>query len=659
MFMHVKNSGVVMKTMGLLLVILSGISAMSCSEKSGGQTAPPSSTPAVNRSVPADTVEPVEKTEATKSGLVPNYHALVIGISKYDGNKGQGWQPLNNARRDAEAVGDLLEKEYGFNVIRLFDENATRDGMMVQLDRLSKLGKDDALLVYYAGHGYYEESLDEGYWIPSDARLKKDNRLTKEDWIWNSTITKMISATPARHVLVIADACYSGSLFRGGELEAMGRKAQWYKRALAAPSRFLITSGDLEPVLDSGAQHSIFAQQVLNYLAHPEKDVFSASDLGKSIRDRVSTLTGQLVRMGPMKVPTDAGGEFVFLKPSADVQSLETASEPDPMVGSEATERGSQPEVPVAAVDSRQVLQDSVLLASQGATNSAQKLLESVAADSSVAQLAAIVKNHLSAEQQRDKQESLQKLIDRLSERKKAVEDRDNPWSDYAKPRIVACIGPVSHGKTDDDEARVLMYRLLLSQGLSANSSIISVEREALESVLAEMDIGTSDLADPRAQIEAGKLLPASMLILGDIVPTEQGDRLSLRLVDTATSRLLGTFSEINPAAGDMHEVCQKISAAIVDTAIKKKPLTAKVLEQKDDQLIAGVGSFQGVAEGATFEIVSKSAAAGAAYQPEKILGSAEVVSSDEMWSVLQPEWTGDPAGQPADSILLVREKIN
>jgi hypothetical protein len=94
MFMHVKNSGVVMKTMGLLLVMLTGISAMSCSEKSGGQTAPSSSTPAVNRSVPADAVAPVEKSETAKSGLVPNYHALVIGISKYDGSKGQGWQSV-------------------------------------------------------------------------------------------------------------------------------------------------------------------------------------------------------------------------------------------------------------------------------------------------------------------------------------------------------------------------------------------------------------------------------------------------------------------------------------------------------------------------------------------------------------------------------------
>ena len=81
---------------------------------------------------------------------------------------------------------------------------------------LRGLTDSDALLLYYAGHGEYDEDSGEGYWIPHDARQRSGSRKTKEDWVWNSALTKMVNASDARHVLVVADSCYGGSLFRGG-----------------------------------------------------------------------------------------------------------------------------------------------------------------------------------------------------------------------------------------------------------------------------------------------------------------------------------------------------------------------------------------------------------------------------------------------------------
>ncbi len=577
--------------------------------------------------------------------LRPRYHALVVGISDYQKRNGAGWDPLRNARRDAEAVGDLLEKEYGFSVTRLLDRDASRDAMMVALDRLSHLSPDDALLIYFAGHGYYEEALDEGYWIPADARMRADNRLTKEDWIWNSTITKLIASSPARHILVLADSCYSGSLFRGPDASPPDRRTHWYRRALKAPSRYLITSGNLEPVLDSGSGHSIFARQVLNYLAHPEKDIFSASDLGQSIRDRVSALTGQLVRMGTLRVASDAGGEFVFLRGAADVGTLAAADADDTPA----------PTAPAPArATAQELVKNAVLLARQGATNSAWSLLHSVESDPDASRLVELVKNHLSHQQRQDRQASLQKLIDRLANQKAVVEGRDNTWADYARPRILASIGPFTRGRTDDDEARALMYRLLLSESLASHTGVIAIEREALESVLAELDIGTSDLADPRAQTEAGKLLPAGILILGDIIPTKEGDRLSLRLVDTATSRLLGAVTETNPPDGDMQKLCARLAAALVETAIKRKPLTATVLELRPDGLIAGSGHFQGAQEGDAYEVLTKPASG--VYAADRVIGTATVVRAEEMWSEFSVSWSATNA--PAlETALIVRER--
>ncbi|MDA1043724.1 MAG: TIR domain-containing protein, partial [Verrucomicrobia bacterium] len=188
------------------------------------------------------------------SELVPRYHALVIGINAYTDYGTQGWDNLNTAANDAREVAKILNQQYGFDVTQLLDESATRANIMQQLDTIATSYPDQAILIYYAGHGFYKEEVDQGYWIPSDARrITPEGRDAKQDWIWNSTLQEMLNTTPSKHVLVIADSCFSGSLFRGSAEEALkAHDAQWYRRAIKKDSRYLITSGGLEPVLDGG-----------------------------------------------------------------------------------------------------------------------------------------------------------------------------------------------------------------------------------------------------------------------------------------------------------------------------------------------------------------------------------------------------------------------
>ena len=251
--------------------------------------------------------------QATNAQL--RYRAVVIGINRYGSPRGGlGWRDLATAAQDAEAVAETLERDYGFEVKTLIDRDATREAIMVALDELASLTVDDAALVYFAGHGTYDERLGEGYWIPYGARKEVDGRLTKEDWLWHTTVGAILGGSRARHILVMADSCYAGALFRGDARAVGNADLEWYRRVNAKPSRYLITSGDFEPVVDSGKRHSVFAQHVLGYLRNPERSIFSASDLGVAVRREVSARTGQMVRMGPVPVPAHAGGEFVFIR---------------------------------------------------------------------------------------------------------------------------------------------------------------------------------------------------------------------------------------------------------------------------------------------------------------------------------------------------------
>jgi formylglycine-generating enzyme required for sulfatase activity len=243
-----------------------------------------------------------------KDASVPAYHALVIGINNY-----KHWQQLRQARQDAEKLADLLKSSYGFaDVCTLYDRDATRQNILLQLRKLAKqLNANDALLIYYAGHGYYDKVLNEGFWVPSDAHERIDNEPATSDWLTNDELRKHLTVMKARHVLVISDSCFSGALFRGGQPDLAAKENTWYRRALSQPSRWAISSGDLETVPDQ----STFAQKFVQLLEYPRQSVFSASDVAGWLKKEVAELTGRQPLFGPLKDSSDSPtGEFVFLK---------------------------------------------------------------------------------------------------------------------------------------------------------------------------------------------------------------------------------------------------------------------------------------------------------------------------------------------------------
>ena len=57
------------------------------------------------------------------------------------------------------------------------------------------------MLIYYAGHGFLEPSIDRGYWIPIDVDLQDNS-----EWIEFPAITDLLQLIPVNQVLVVADS---------------------------------------------------------------------------------------------------------------------------------------------------------------------------------------------------------------------------------------------------------------------------------------------------------------------------------------------------------------------------------------------------------------------------------------------------------------------
>lgn len=230
------------------------------------------------------------------------YHALVIGNDAY-----RHLQPLRTARNDARAVADLLERAYAFEVTLLLD--ATREEILVALAGLRrKLAEDDNLLIYYAGHGWLDAEADEGYWLPVDAREDDNVR-----WIANSAITASFRALKAKHVLVVADSCYSGTLTRGIAVGTTVRNPADLDRLAQRKARIVLSSGGEEPVEDGSGDHSAFAAAFLDSLRR-NRGVLDTTTLYARIRRPVMLAADQAPDLADIRKAGHDGGDFLFVR---------------------------------------------------------------------------------------------------------------------------------------------------------------------------------------------------------------------------------------------------------------------------------------------------------------------------------------------------------
>ena len=235
------------------------------------------------------------------------YYALVIGNNDY-----KYIQKLEIAKKDAIAVEKALREGYGFETRLLLD--ATRMGILNGINDLRKrLKEDDSLLIYYAGHGDFDQVADKAYWLPVDA--ERDN---PTNWIMSDDITTNIKRMASKHILVVSDSCYSGTFVRSvtTDLSMKSDRESFIERMLEKTSRTLMSSGGNEPVLDSGGSgHSVFAEAFLKGLREKEEKTFTADELFYGvIRERVIGKAEQTPQYNNIRNSGHEGGDFVFMK---------------------------------------------------------------------------------------------------------------------------------------------------------------------------------------------------------------------------------------------------------------------------------------------------------------------------------------------------------
>ena len=239
-------------------------------------------------------------------------HALIITNQNY-----QHWPSLDTPLKDGRDLKAMLERRFGFKTTLL--ANATRRDILDALNTLrNKLGPDDGLLVFYAGHGEVDPVTRRGYWIPADGERRGRSR-----WISVLDVTDQLNAIAARQVLVVADSCYSGTMARSALSSAdaavsAASRLESLRTLQRLRARVAMTSGGDEPVADGGAgRNSLFARSLLDVLAAVHEPIEAQrvfAELSARFGLRAHTLKlRQRPDYAPIRFAGHEAGDFVFV----------------------------------------------------------------------------------------------------------------------------------------------------------------------------------------------------------------------------------------------------------------------------------------------------------------------------------------------------------
>ncbi len=236
-------------------------------------------------------------------GSLPKYYSLIIGVNDYQ-FKDERLHNLDNPIRDANSFNSILIGKFNFSTTTsIFLSNPTRQQIIKQLEKLaSTITIKDNLLIFFAGHGFWDEKLKIGYWLPSDA-----NSTDKSNWISNSTIRDYISGIASKHTLLITDACFGGSIFKTRE---MNLSENGVSNLYRLNSRKAITSGTLTTVPDE----SKFMYYLMKRLTDSKEKYISSNQLFYGIETAILNNSSTLPQFGVIQDTGDEGGDFIFIK---------------------------------------------------------------------------------------------------------------------------------------------------------------------------------------------------------------------------------------------------------------------------------------------------------------------------------------------------------
>lgn len=190
-------------------------------------------------------------------------YALIFATNTYD-----HFDDLTNPVYDGETIAQELKERYGFEAEVVL--NAEYDQVFEKIREYNerRFNPQDQLLVFFAGHGMFDDTFGEGYVVASNSLANDKSRTT---YISHARLRGIIDNIPCQHILLMMDVCFGGTLdpviarARSAAYEVSER--EMLARKLSYKTRKYLTSGGKEYVPDgTPGAHSPFAAKFIESL---------------------------------------------------------------------------------------------------------------------------------------------------------------------------------------------------------------------------------------------------------------------------------------------------------------------------------------------------------------------------------------------------------
>jgi len=237
-------------------------------------------------------------------------YVFAVGVNKYKNPA----LNLNYAVPDAKGIagffrqnGQLFKK---VNIIEIYDEAATKEGILAKLCEMEKTNPQDAVLIYLAGHG--ENVKDVWYFIPHELTYPEREEHVQTKGISSAELSSAIKNIRAQKILMLVDACKSGAAltaFRGFEdrkaLSQLSRSTGTHVIAASTKDQFAAEVKDLG--------HGVFTYTLLEGLkgkAAGGSDTVTVRRLMGYIEEQLPEVTEGISRR--YSSPWWIHGEWIF-----------------------------------------------------------------------------------------------------------------------------------------------------------------------------------------------------------------------------------------------------------------------------------------------------------------------------------------------------------
>lgn len=195
-----------------------------------------------------------------------NTYALLFATDVYD-----YFNDLVNPVLDAQTISAELSESYGVITEVVINPSLEETAEKIHEFASREYGEKDNLMVFFAGHGVYDEVFREGYVISKDS---KSDDLGKTSYMSHSNLRTMINHIACPHIFLVMDVCFGGtfdphltSAHRGAGMYADISTAKFVERKLKYTTRLYLTSGGKDYVPDGRPGfHSPFARRFIESL---------------------------------------------------------------------------------------------------------------------------------------------------------------------------------------------------------------------------------------------------------------------------------------------------------------------------------------------------------------------------------------------------------